>query len=247
MQTTITPISNSIRGEFGSTELCPVGAYAVAFQLLVAPICDRRCLLDDDVGLMGIRMSCAHYNDPSVTIGVVSSRVANNITRVGGGSALGFGWKSLKACPGDRFLNSARYLSEFFILDSTTTGGANFTCPDGIICRPPTSVGYDPSGGLNLGMRCVDLVTLPGDGIAQTEIPDFSSWSDFETCPGGYAICGLKSRVFEDQTDNVSNLGHTGVVFTCCRLPFAAPRAQGGEVNFGSSPSRNNGGIVFGK
>jgi len=60
------------------------------------------------------------------------------------------------------------------------------------------------------------------------------------------AICGLKSRVFEDQTDNVSNLGHTGVVFTCCRLPFAGPRAQGG-VNFGSSPSQNNGGIVFGK
>ena len=43
------------RGEFGSTELCPVGSYAVAFQLLVAPLCDRRCLLDDDVGLMGIR------------------------------------------------------------------------------------------------------------------------------------------------------------------------------------------------
>ena len=46
------------RGEFGSVELCPVGAYAVAFQLLVAPLCDRRCLLDDDVGLMGIR--CVH-------------------------------------------------------------------------------------------------------------------------------------------------------------------------------------------
>ena len=35
--------------------MCPVGAYAVAFELLVAPLCDRRCLLDDDVGLMGIR------------------------------------------------------------------------------------------------------------------------------------------------------------------------------------------------
>lgn len=197
--------------------------------------------------LMFFRLSCAHYNDPSVTVGVITSRVAKNITRVGGGSALGFGWKNLKNCPGDRFLNSARYLSEFFILDSTTTGGANLTCPTGIICRPPTSVGYDPSGGMNLGMRCIDLVTLPGDGISQTEIPDFSSWSDFETCPAGYAICGLQSKVFEDQTDKVSNLGHTGVVFTCCRLPFAGPRATGGGVNFGLPPSRNNGGIVFGK
>ena len=59
-------------------------------------------------------------------------------------------------------------------------------------------------------------------------------------------ILNHRSRVFEDQTDNVSNLGHTGVVFTCCRLPFAGPRAQGG-VNFGLSSSQNNGGIVFGK
>ena len=109
----------------------------MAFELLVAPLCDRRCLLDDDVGLMGIRsvflslsrhitvqtvfrLSCADYHDPSVTVGVVSSRVAKNITRVGGGSALGYGWKSKKTCPGGRFLNSARYLSEFFILDSVS-------------------------------------------------------------------------------------------------------------------------------
>ena len=101
--------------------------------------------------------------------------MAKNITMVGGGSALGFGWKSLKSCPGGRFSNQwcKLYLSRY-------------------ICKPPTTVGYDPSGGMNLGMRCVDLVMLPGDGIAQTEIPDFSSWSDFETCPVGYAICGLK-------------------------------------------------------
>jgi len=219
----------------------------VAFELLVAPLCDRRCFLDDDVGLMGIRLSCADYHNPSVTVGVVSSRVAANFTRVGGGSALGYGWKSKKACPGGRFINSARYLSEFFVLDSTTTVGANLTCPTGVICRPPTSVGYDPSGGLNLGMRCIDLVTLPGDGISQTELPDFSSWSNFETCPDGSAICGIKSKVFEDQTDNVSNLGHTGVVFTCCRLPFAAPRGQGDRVKFGQSNFVDKGAVVFGK
>ena len=69
---------------------------------------------------MFFRLSCAHYNDPSVTVGVITSRVAKNITRVGGGSALGFGWNNLKNCPGDRFLNSARYLSEFFLLDSVS-------------------------------------------------------------------------------------------------------------------------------
>ena len=52
--------------------------------------------------------------------------------------------------------------------------------------------------------------------------------------------------MFEDQTDNVSNLGHTGVVFTCCRLPFAGPRAQGGGVNFGFPASQNTGEVVFG-
>ena len=48
--------------------------------------------------------------------------------------------------------------------------------------------------------------------------------------------------MFEDPSDNVSNVGHTGVVFTCCRLPFAAPRGQGGQSNF-----IDKGAVVFGK
>ena len=44
-----------IRGEWGLDEFCPAGAYAVAFQLYVAPRCDKRCKLDDDVGLMGVK------------------------------------------------------------------------------------------------------------------------------------------------------------------------------------------------
>merc|ERR1711915_376235 len=118
MQTTISPVSNSIKGEFGSIDLCPSGSYATSFELLVAPLCDRRCLLDDDVGLMGIRLTCADYHNPFASTGVVTSRVSKNITRAGGGSVLGFGWKSKKSCPDGRFLNSARYLSEFLIVDN---------------------------------------------------------------------------------------------------------------------------------
>ena len=58
-------------------------------------------------------LSCVDYNNPSVTVGVVSFRV-------GGGSALGYGWRIKKAFPSGRFINTniARYLSEFFVLDS---------------------------------------------------------------------------------------------------------------------------------
>merc|ERR1712130_827203 len=58
-QITINPPSNLVQGVWGPMELCPTSTYATAFELLVAPLCDRRCMLDDDVGLMGVRLHCS--------------------------------------------------------------------------------------------------------------------------------------------------------------------------------------------
>ena len=49
VQTNMALKSVTMRGEWGPDEFCPVGSYATAFQLYLAPLCTRRCNLDDDV------------------------------------------------------------------------------------------------------------------------------------------------------------------------------------------------------
>ena len=43
------------RGVWGPDEFCPAGSYVTSYQLYVADICSKRCKLDDDVALMGIK------------------------------------------------------------------------------------------------------------------------------------------------------------------------------------------------
>ena len=84
---------------------------------LVSP----RCNLDDDVGLMGVRLHCSTVPTPaasSLVAALVTSSVTANITRVGGGSVLGYGWSLKHSCPRAAFLSGARLLSEFFILET---------------------------------------------------------------------------------------------------------------------------------
>merc|ERR1712211_119549 len=98
-QITINPPSNLVQGVWGPMELCPTSTYSTAFQLLVAPLCDRRCNLDDDVGLMGVRLQCSTLPTPAASssvVAVVTSSVTSNITRVGGGSVLGYGWSNVQ-------------------------------------------------------------------------------------------------------------------------------------------------------
>ena len=214
-----------MRGEWGPDEFCPVGSYATGFQLYLAPLCDRRCNYDDDVGLMGSKLICSPYNDTTVTVAEITSSVNEDIVRVGGGRSLGYAWKIIHRCPANFFLSSARYLSEVFILNEENGGTSNFTCPEGVICGTLTgassSSSVDPAGGLNLDMKCSDpdSTTLPGDGIAQAERPDNSFWSIWEECETGYAICGIRSKIHQGETDDKSNLGQTEILLHCCQLP----------------------------
>merc|ERR1711936_876165 len=160
-QITINPPSNLVQGVWGPMEICPTSTYATAFELIVAPLCDRRCMLDDDVGLMGVRLHCSTLPTPAASSSVVAkvtSSVTSNITRVGGGSVLGYSWSSVNSCPRSAFLSGSRLLSEFFILETTETLPAGVPtppgCPTGAICRPPSVANSDPAGGLNVDFRC---------------------------------------------------------------------------------------------
>ena len=136
-------------------------------------------------------------------------------------------------------------------------------CPQLVILhpRPPSVANSDPAGGLNLDMRCNDGSALPGHGIP--EQADISSWGTERVCPSGSALCGIRTKIFEGQTDNVSNLGLTDLMLQCCQLPsfisppapLAAPnrapgppgRPAGSGIQFHPPPRRTNGGsVVFG-
>eukprot|EP00091_Calanus_sinicus_P010493 TRINITY_DN24348_c0_g1_i1.p2 TRINITY_DN24348_c0_g1~~TRINITY_DN24348_c0_g1_i1.p2 ORF type:complete len:110 (+),score=14.22 TRINITY_DN24348_c0_g1_i1:517-846(+) len=68
------PKSIAFKGEWGPDEFCPEGSYVTSYQLYIADICPRRCKLDDDVALMGIRLFCVDYNNPqSSPIEIASS------------------------------------------------------------------------------------------------------------------------------------------------------------------------------
>merc|ERR1711874_604117 len=172
---------------------------------------------------MGVRLQCSTLPTPAVSssvVAVVKSSVTSNITRVGGGSVLGYGWSNVQSCPRSAFLSGARLLSEFFILETTETLPAGVPtppgCPTGAICRPPSVANSDPAGGLNVDFRCNDGSTLPGPGIQ--EQADISSWGVERVCPLGSALCGVRTKIFEGQTDSVSNLGLTDLMLQCCHL-----------------------------
>merc|ERR1711971_1042734 len=234
-QITINPPSNLVQGVWGPMELCPTSTYATDFELLVAPLCDRRCMLDDDVGLMGVRLRCSTVPTPAASSSVVAmgtSAVTANITRVGGGSVLGYSWSPVNSCPRSAFLSGARLLSEFFILETTQIAGVPNPpgCPAGAICRPPSVANSDPAGGMGIDMSCNDGSALSGPGIP--EQADISSWGAERVCPSGSALCGIRTKIFEGQSDNVSNLGLTDLMLQCCQLPsFISPPAPQAAPN----------------
>eukprot|EP00092_Neocalanus_flemingeri_P084175 GFUD01105703.1.p1 GENE.GFUD01105703.1~~GFUD01105703.1.p1 ORF type:complete len:330 (+),score=45.75 GFUD01105703.1:140-1129(+) len=222
-KTLFSPRTISDSGEWGDPEFCPEGAYATKFQLYIAQLCTARCKRDDDVALMGIKLFCADYNDPTNSIAEISSSIMSPCKR---GNRLTCDWMTVIECPEGQFTSQSRYLSEYFH-DSTTTGaGAAFvqSCPVGIVCRNETTADSDPMGGLNMDMMCTDGTELIGDGVMPEQVPlvDGSSttfWSDWTSCPDSYAICGIRSKVHQGETDNKGNLGQTEVLFHCCQLP----------------------------
>merc|ERR1712107_43716 len=78
---------------------------------------------------------------------------------------------------------------------------------------------------------------------------DISSWGVERVCPLGSALCGVRTKIFEGQTDSVSNLGLTDLMLQCCQLPsfisppppLAAPnRAPASPNRAPASPSSPN-------
>jgi len=220
-QTLFEPLTIADRGEWGPDEFCSPGSYAASFQLYVADYCDRRCSRDDDVALMGIKLFCAQYNDTTKVTEEISSSIMTPCEKTRGKCA----WLDTHSCPQGQLIWKSKYLSEYFHDFQTTGEGAAFTCPPGPICRNETVAGSDPMGGLNIDMGCTDGTDLVGDGIAASEIPlspegeETIFWSPWTECPAGYAICGIKSKVHQGETDKMSNMGQTAVLFHCCQVP----------------------------
>jgi hypothetical protein len=167
--------------------------------------------LDDDVGLMGTKLTCAAYND-TTAVAEDTSSVTDDFARVVGGKSLGYAWKTLHACPANYFLSIARYLSELLVLDDGTGETSNFTCPEGVICGTLTgsssTSNVDPAGGLNIDKKCSDPANtiLEGDGIGQEERSDNSFWSVWEECAPGSDICGIRSKIHQGETQTLARL-----------------------------------------
>ena len=88
---------------------------------------------------MGVRLHCSTLPTPaasSALAATVTSAVTANITRVGGGSVLGYSWTAPTACPASTFTSGARILTEFFILE-TVGGNKRQACLTPLIPRPP--------------------------------------------------------------------------------------------------------------
>jgi len=222
LQSTINPKSISMAGVWGPDEFCPFGAYATGFELKVAPLCTRRCRTDDDFAVGATRLTCAHYLAPDTPVATVTS-TESTASRSGGGNSLGYDWKSLQSCPSSSWITSSRYLSEVFMTDNSADGGTTVACPEGIICNGggSTASGNDPAGGVNMDVRCSDATELIGNsGISLGDKAGFYSLSDWEECPAGSAVCGIRTRVQEGETDDVSNLGQTEVILHCCQIPL---------------------------
>merc|ERR1712223_203151 len=221
IQTTINPKSISMAGTWGPDEFCPFGSYATGIELKVAPLCTRRCRTDDDFAVGATRLTCAHYLAPDTPVGTVTS-TESTAGRSGGGNSLGYSWFALQSCPSSTWITSSRYLSEVFITDNGGAGGTTVACPDGIICNGggSTAAGNDPVGGVNMDARCSDGTELLGNsGISAGDKAGYYSLSEWEECPTGSAVCGIRTRVQEGETDAVSNLGQTEIVLHCCQIP----------------------------
>jgi len=216
-QATIIPTSLTNKGEFGEFEYCANEHYAVGFDLQYAPLCSRRCTKDDDVALMAIRLYCAKYDDTATIVGTVTSDVTSGYARKFGGTSAGIKWTTTQNCASGKFLHDTQYLSEHFEENTNEQTGA--TCPDGIKCSTSYSDVNDPVGGMNLNTNCTDGTTLNGAALAQTEKADTATWSAWQGCETGFAICGLASKIYLSSEDNFHSLGHTGVSFACCQLP----------------------------
>jgi len=222
-QTLFSPKTIAETGDWGPDEFCPEGAYAASFQLYVAPLCQRRCQTDDDVALMGVKLFCADYHDPITIIQEITSSYMSPCVRKRGETCE---WMTIFNCPQGHYARKSRYLSEYFHEHTDEEEGAVFVeeCPEGTICRNSTLIASDPMGGMNLDMGCTDGTEISGDGIMPEEVPpvdgvDTTEWSDWLECPTNYAICGIRSKVHEGETDKTSNMGQTEVLFHCCQLP----------------------------
>jgi len=207
-QTNFSPNTIAETGVWGEDEMCPEGGYAIAYQLYVAPLCQRRCETDDDVALMGVKLYCADYHDPVTIIQEITSSVMSPCERKRGETCK---WMTIFRCPDGHYTRKSRYLSEFFHKYSNEEGNS-------------TMIASDPMGGMNLDMGCTDGTEIYGDGIKSEEVPpvdgvDTTEWSAWKGCPTNYAICGIRSKVHQGQTDRTSNMGQTEVMFHCCQLP----------------------------
>lgn len=187
--------TSSASGDWGEIDYCPTGSFASGFELKVLPLCSKRCKNDDDSGLLGIRLSCSSPDSSSIISTINSSIAANPRTCAGCGDPVF--WTNVTSCPTGQFISGARY--KFQPPDYTSAGDSD----------------YDPSGGQNLDMSCSEGTILTGQGLSDT---DGSAWLDWSYCPDGQLICGIRSRVDEDEVegDNKNKKGQTDVQFSCC-------------------------------
>nr|XP_045611200.1 vitelline membrane outer layer protein 1-like [Procambarus clarkii] len=93
-------------------------------------------------------------------------------------------------------------------------------CPEGLLTGlKMKSEAYqgileDDTAANDLEMQCDwSTFTLSGGGN------EWGDWSDFATCPDGWAICGIQTKVEADSATDDTALNN--VIMFCCELPVS--------------------------
>ena len=73
---------------------------------------------------------------------------------------------------------------------------------------------FDDVFGTNVDMSCQSGQELRGDGVN-----DWGSWSSWTFCPSESAICGLQTKIHDDDVGPwADDAGLTNIKIICCKI-----------------------------
>ena len=74
--------------------------------------------------------------------------------------------------------------------------------------------------GENLNVKCHKGQTLKGEdfNLENGEWATWGEWSSMKSCRSGSAICGIKTKIYPQQSGGKDDAGLTNIKFMCCKF-----------------------------